>query len=265
MAKRNSYEHTTTAGFTPVSAPGVDVPRDALSSPTSDDLISAGLSFWPPGAAWGSPDAEALSLASVLARFTRVLMSPFEWLYARAWHLALESSTQTVSETLDSWEADHGLPERCFSSEPSASQRLAALRRKVNAAPVSTPEDFIRLAADFGFEIEIEEPCIFECGFSECGGYHTTGSPTEETYWSVRVKDAAITYFECGTSELGVDPLFSLGEAEQILCLLRQHAPAWTLPIMHPWIHLDYLMTEDGTPIIDEYGNQILVTIEPEV
>jgi len=263
MGKRNSHEHTVTSGFVPLSTPSVDLPTDALSSPASDDLISAGLSFWPAGAAWGSPDGEAVSLASVLARFTRVLLSPFEWLYARGWRLALESSVQSVSETLDSWEADYGLPERCFSGEQSAAQRLTALRRKVSAAPVSTPEDFVRIAADFGFEIEIEEPCIFECGFSECGSYHPTGAPAEETYWIVRVKGAAIGYFEIGAGQLGEDPLFSLGEAEQILCMLRQLAPAWTLPILQPWIYLDYLMTEDGTPIIDEYGNQILVTVDP--
>jgi hypothetical protein len=64
-------------------------------------------------------------------------------------------------------------------------------------------------------------------------------------------------------SQVGKDRLFSLGEAEQILCLLRRHAPGWTLPILQPWIYLDYLMAEDGTPFIDEYGNQILVTIDP--
>ncbi|WP_242220088.1 putative phage tail protein [Shinella zoogloeoides] len=263
MARRNSYEHTVTAGFTPVSIPVLDVPTDALSAPSNDDLISSGISFWPTGAAWGSPDGEAVSLRSVFARFTRVLLSPFEWLYARSWRLALESSAQTLSETLDGWEADYGLPERCFLGEQSATQRLTALRRKVNATPISVPEDFVRLASDLGFEIEIEEPCIFECGFSECGSYHPVGSPTEETYWIVRVKGASISYFEIGTSQAGEDRLFALGEAEQILCLLRQHAPGWALPILQPWIYLDYLTTEDGTPIIDEYGNQILVTIDP--
>ncbi|MGV2049008.1 hypothetical protein ACQZ48_02870 [Agrobacterium sp. 22-209-1] len=197
----------------------------------------------------------------MIARFTRVLLAPFAFIYARAWQLVGEASTQTVNETIDEWEADYGLPERCFTGEQSTTQRLTALRRKVAGEPLNHPEDFVRVAADFGFEIELEEPCIFECGFSECGGFHEVGSAMEEAYVVVRVKDTAITYFEIGTSECGFDPLFSLGTAEQIICFLRQELPAWTIPIPSPWIYLAELMTEDNEVILDEFGNSILVTL----
>lgn len=258
MARRNSYGHTTTSGFAPVSAPGVEVPRDALSSPGSDDLISAGLSFWPAGAAWGSPDGAALSLSSALARFTRVLMSPFEWLYVRAWQLALEANTRTVTELLTEWEEEYGLPERCFGEEQSTVQRLAALRRKVNASPLAHPEDFVRVAAQFGFEIEIEESCLYECGFSECGGAHEVGAVSEEAFIIVRVRGSAITYFEVDTSECGFDPLFVAGGFEEILCFLRQELPGWVIAIPEEWLPFAGWVSDDGTQIVTETRSRIL-------
>ncbi len=261
MSRKNSWQHTLTDSFTPKMSSSVTVPQDALSAPHSDGLISAGLSFWPPGAAWGSPDGQAVSLSSNLARFTRVLISPFEWLYARAFRLALEANTQTVLELLPDWEKDHGLPEACFTGEQSTSQRLTALRRKVMAEPLSHPEDFVRVAADFGFTIEIEEPCIFECGFSECGGFHETGSSAQEAFVVVRVRDSAEVFFEIGASECGVDRLYDLVGASDVLCFLRQELPGWVLAVPETWITLAPWVNEAGNPIIDQYGNPILFRV----
>lgn len=258
---RSSYRHTLTTGFTPRVQTVLTLPDDALSQPDNDDLISAALTFLPTGPAWGSPDGEAVSLDSWLGRFTRVLTAPFVFLYARAWQLVRESSAQTVSETLDDWEKDYGLPERCFTGEQSIPQRLAALRRKVASEPLNHPEDFIRVAADFGFEIEIEEPCMFECGFSECGGEHECGDVAQEVHVIVRVRDAAISYFECGTSECGLDPLFSLEGAEQILCFLRQELPGWVVAVPEEWITYVPWVDGEGHPIIDGYGNPILFRV----
>ncbi|MBX5112678.1 putative phage tail protein [Rhizobium lentis] len=262
MARSSAFNTITrepTAAFGTVS---VAAPFDALAAPTNDDLISSALTMLPQGTAWGTPDGEAMPLTHVLARFVRVLVDGFVWLYARAFGLTREAISQNASELLPEWESDYGLPEPCFIGEMTTAQRLVALGRKVRADAINTPGDFVRLALDYGFEIEIEEPTIFECGFSECAGMHTVGSYIEETYWIVRVRGAGITYFECGVSECGYDPLFSLGAAEEILCLLRKMAPAWTLPVLAPWIYLDTLVTEDGTPIVDEYGNELLVTLD---
>ena len=258
---RSSHSHTLTNSYTVVEQPAVSLAGDALSQPANDNLVSGALAMWPTGAAWGSPDGEAVQVDTLLGRFTRVLVDLFAWLYARSWQLVQESSAQTVSETLEEWEADYGLPEACFTGERSRVQRITALQRKVAAEPVNHPEDFIRLAAEYGFTIEIEEPCIAECGFSECGGKHECGSYLDETYIVVRVKDAAIDYFECGVSEVSVDPLFSLGEAEQILCMIRKLAPGWVTVVADDWITLAVLVTEAGNPIIDEYGNRLLVRV----
>lgn len=261
MSRKNSWQHTVTNSFTPKASSSVTVPTDALSAPDSDSLISAGLAFWPPGAAWGSPDGQAVSSSSNLAKFTRLLLSPFEWLYARAFRLALEANTQTVSELLPDWEKDHELPEACFTGEQTATQRLVALRRKVMAEPLSHPEDFVRVAANFGFEIEIEEPNLFECGESECGGRHEAGAASEEAYLIVRVKDSAETFFEIGASELSVDRLYDVVGSSDVLCFLRQELPGWVVAVPEAWINLAYWVTEEPAYIVDEYGNRLLFRI----
>lgn len=261
MSKRDSFQHTLTSSFTPKAVQSVTVPTDALAAPDSDRLISAGLAFWPPGAAWGSPDGQAVSLSTNLAKFTRVLLSPFEWLYARAFRLALEANTQTVSELLPDWERDHGLPERCFTGEQTASQRLTALRRKVMGEPLAHPEDFVRVAADFGFTIELEEPNIFECAGSECGGYHENGAAAEETIVVVRVKGSAESFFECGISECGYDRLYDVAGSSDVLCFLRQELPGWVVAVPEAWITLAPWVTDEGNPVIDQYGNRILLRV----
>jgi len=259
---RSPWHHTITRGYTvEVIAPSA-VPWDALSAPSNDDLVTAAQTLWPTGAAWGTPDGEAMSPGSMLGRLTRVLVDDFARLYARAYRLTLEASPSGAADLLDDWEQDYGLPDGCFPGDQTTTQRLAALARKVRGTAVSHPEDFIRVAAELGFEIEIEEPAIFECGFSECGGRHETGDVREECYWIVRVRDAAVSYFECGVSECGHDPLFDLGVAEQILCLLRSLAPAWTLPVLQPWINYGVLGDGAGNAISDGYGNPILILLD---
>lgn len=210
-------------------------PDDPLAEPDSDALIDAAVTMWPPGDAWGTPDGLALSLDSVLARLTRVLIDPFVTLYRRAWQLASEATVEGVSELLPEWERDYGLPGPCAGESQTTGERLAALAAKVMSARVITPEEFVLLALQYGFEVAIEEPCIFECGFSEVGGEHELGAAQDEVYFVVRVRDLRIDYFTLGESELGRDPLFSLGNSALLLCIIREIAPAWTIPVLGPW------------------------------
>jgi len=242
-------------------------PFDSLSNPTNDDLIGAALTFWPPGAAFGSPDGQAVSLSSVIAKLTRILLSPFEVLYERAYRLTMESSVFGVDALLPEWETEYGLPDNCMKGETTVTERLRALEAKVAGIAVITPGDFIRVAASYGFEIAIEEPAIFECGFSECGGQHTVGSPREEVYWIVHVANLAIDYFRAGESECGYDPLFSIGDAERLLCILRQLSPAWTIPVLalealyppfdppegEEWIYVEDTYPREYITVDDEY------------
>ncbi|MBD9445751.1 MULTISPECIES: putative phage tail protein [unclassified Rhizobium] len=259
---RNSYQSVvTTVGASPAGVMALPDPYDALASPENDDLLGASLSMWPTGAAWGTPDGQAMSLSSTLAGLTRVMVDGFVWLYGRAWQLARQATMSGVSETLPEWERDYGLPESCFVGTQTTAQRLQALARKVSGIPTLNPAEFVTLAADYGFTIEIEEPALFRCGFSECASGQHVGGYTDETFWIVRVPGQGISYFEAGAGRCGDDLLFSLGETAELLCLLRKYAPAWSLPVLGEWVETAPLVDENGTPLTDEYGNEILITL----
>ncbi|SMD18419.1 putative phage tail protein [Rhizobium sp. RU36D] len=222
-----------TVASAPDGVTTVAVPWDVLANPGNDDLLSPALAAWPQGPAWGTPDGEAMPQTHGLARLTRVIVDTFQVLYAKAYQLIRESSVSGVSLLLPEWERDFGLPDKCVGSSGSVEERIRALEAKVAAGVVATGGDFIRLAASYGFVIDIEEPAIFECGFSECGGEHTVGDARQETYWIVRVTDLAVDYFLAGEGECGFTPLFSYGEAERLICLLQKYAPGWTTPVLY--------------------------------
>lgn len=210
----------------------VSTPYDVLADPDVERLLPSALNFWPRGAAFGSPDGVAIDAGSNWAKLMRVLLSPFIDLYRRAFALALEVSPATLDQTLEDWETEYGLPDDCVGGVQTRAERIAAVAAKVNAAPLITPGDFVRLALEYGFVVEIEEPAVFECGFSECGGEHATGAWRQEIYWIVRVGELAVFYFRTGEGECGADPLFSYGDAERLLCIFMRLSPAWTIPIL---------------------------------
>ncbi|MDB5582843.1 MAG: hypothetical protein JWR80_8019 [Bradyrhizobium sp.] len=269
---RNPARHTfTIQPADDASRRAVAIPYDALANPDNDGLIGAALTLWPQGAAWGTPDGAAMEPGSLLARLTRVLLDPFIWLYRRAYLLAREATVSGVNELLADWEAEYGLPDDCEIDDQSIAERLRSLSAKVMSARLITPGEFVRLGRSYGFEIAIDEPDMFECGFSECGGAHETGSAYEEVYFIVRVRDLQVTYFLCGEGELGDDPLFEFGASQKLLCLIRQAAPAWTIPVLGDWRY-DGEAGETSDPFVFggsgmqiTYGNKPLEATENEV
>lgn len=220
------YEPSTDPGETMPPSPG-----DALSDPSVEDLLPGGLALWPRGAAWGSPDGMAPPTISNLAGLTRVLLGPFTALYARLWRLTLESRALTLVDSLADWEADYGLPNKCSVASATTASRRQALLTRVRSNATITPQDFIRLAHEEGFDIAIEEPAVFECGFSECGGDHTVGDRRQEVYWIVHVYGLAVDYFIIGESELGFDRLFQIADVDRLQCLFSELFPGWTQPV----------------------------------
>lgn len=228
-------------------------PWDALSRPTVEDLLPGGLALWPRGAAWGTPDGVALDDKSVLAGITRVLLAPFCDLYARAYRITEESRAVTLVDSLADWEADYGLPDADAPASTPTGRRRALLSRVSSIATI-TPQEFVRLAHLEGFTVAIEEPALFECGFSECGGAHTCGDLRQEVFWVVHVYDLAIDYFSCGESVCGEDPLFDGVAAEHLRRLFSRLAPGWSYPVfvIHDIVPLTLdglTLTLDGVPL----------------
>ena len=211
--------------------PAPPAPGDALTDPAVEDLLPGAMALYPRGPAWGTPDGQAPSLDTVLAGLMRVFLVPFADLYRRAWGLTGEPRAVTLVDSLSDWERDYGLPDACSPFDQSLAGRKAALLSKVRSTATITPQDFVQLARQAGYRIEIEEPASFECGFSECGGEHTPGDDLQHVYWIVHVYDLAVDYFVIGESTLGEDRLFAVGDADGLECLFADIAPGWTMPV----------------------------------
>ncbi|MEM9734233.1 MAG: putative phage tail protein [Pseudomonadota bacterium] len=204
---------------------------DALSNPTVEALTVQNIGHLPVGAAWGTPDGSALPLTDFWASVVRGLSAPWAYLYRRGYQMTLEMRLLTLNETLPDWEADFGLPDDCGPLPEGISARITALVAKVRNAGVITPTDYITVANDLGYTVEIEEVYSFECGFSQCGGDHETGDVQQEAFWIVHVIGLAVSYFRAAESEVSVDPLFSLPGIDPLRCQFEKLAPGWTLPV----------------------------------
>lgn len=241
--------------------PDVD-PRDALSAPTVEGLLFSGLSLWPRGSAWGTPDGEAPSTVSKIAGLTRVLLSPFVSLYASAWRLTEESRSAALVDSLEEWETDFGLPPECAGDSQTGDQRLATLKARVARLATITPADVVRLAARLGYVVAIEEPDAFLCGESACLGLGELSNVALESQWVVLVRDAPFTQFETGISEAGADRLldFDHGTLE---CEIRRISPAWTIVVFNYAEQPigPYLVTETGARIVTETGKAIVLPV----
>lgn len=244
-------------------SPDIDA-RDALSEPEVETLLSAGLSLWPRGAAWGAPGDEAPGDGTVLAGLTRALLSPFADLYARAWRLTAESRASTIIESLEDWERDWGLPDPCTAGETDPERRLAYLRVKVAGLATVTPSDFVRLAARLGYVVAIEEPEAFRAGEGSCLDLGEPSDTGLDQQWVVHVHDVPVSQFEAGIGETGIDRLLDF-DAGALECAVRRSAPGWTYPIF------DYgamplglaLTTEDGTILVTETGLRLIAPVMP--
>ncbi|ORE91010.1 putative phage tail protein [Aurantimonas sp. 22II-16-19i] len=199
---------------------------DALSDPDVEDLLPSALSLWPKGAAWGSPDGQAIDEGSNWARLTRALLAPVAELYRLAFEESKEWFVLSLRERLVDWEREYGLPSDCARPNQSYETRFYTLLNKVRSTGTITPQDFVRLAHFAGFRIKIEERFAFRCGFSRCGGEHFLGGYDQEAYWVVHVYDLRREYFRVGKSRVGRDPLFEVVGMQELICLFEAVEPA---------------------------------------
>ncbi|WP_052161061.1 putative phage tail protein [Hoeflea sp. BAL378] len=237
-------------------------PRDVLSAPLVESLLFSGLSLWPRGSAWGTPDGEAPSTVSRIAGLTRALLSPFVELYAKAWRLTEESRSASLVDSLEDWERDFGLPENCSSEGQTLDARLAILRARVARLATITPADVIRLAARLGYVVAIEEPDAFLAGESTCLGLGELSAAGLERQWVVLVRYAPFTQFETGIGEAGIDRL--LGFDHDVLeCEIRRISPGWTTVIFNYAEQpiASFLVTETGARIVTENGHPLIMRL----
>ena len=202
---------------------------DILSDPADETAAGFLTALLPKGAAWGTPDNQALDPGSVLAGFWRAIGSAFGDVYRALFGVVLESTATTLVNSLDDWELEYGLPDPCLGPDATIDERMRSLLRKVRSGGTVTPADFIQLAADAGYSITIEEPTPFRMGASAMGGSEALGGGYPSEYvWVVKVPGVSVTPFRMGVGRMGATPLGKLGLPDDLVCLFNALKPAWT-------------------------------------
>lgn len=187
----------------------------------------------PSGQAWNrEPDSNLTVTLSIMA-------SEFSKIHSRADDLINEADPRSTSEMLEDWESVAGLPDTCTGAEDTIQERRHALTNKITSQGGQSRAYFLGIAENLGYDITIEEFRPFVCGLSECGlgqlsegQFITTYGITDQEdirfNWKVAVLGPRVTWFQCGASECGKDPLAKISFAADLECVFRQKAPAHT-------------------------------------
>lgn len=152
------------------------------------------------------------------------LMPLWTRLQARLNQLIGEIFPCTTGELLPEWEATLGLPDPCTGPVSMQSQRVAAVCSKFAARGGQSRDYFIRVAAELGFEIRIEEYSPFYASQNKAG------DPVYDEKWAYAWKVVShsmpVIYFHAGISTAG-DPLAWWGN-KLLECVIEALKPAHT-------------------------------------
>lgn len=210
---------------------------------------------WPRGSDCGSPD-------TVLERVCRGLSDYWGFVDGRAADLLVrESDPRTTIELLPDWERAWGLPDPCFISGQSISERQRILVLWMTWLGAQSRDYLTAVAKLVGYDIQIEEYAPFQVGISRCGDTKEAdkeaggdgtkprweiGPPEMRFYWSTNATAPSLTWFRAGASEVGADPHLRIGIDEEIHCLLNRWKPAHTQIVFRT----DYSQLDEmsGTP-----------------
>lgn len=168
----------------------------------------------PPGVVWPRDPgtAQDVVLSDLAQEFARV--------DARIGDLIRESRPLEALELLADWEREAGLPDDCTPEGATVQERRALVRARMTLSRDDSKQFYLRLAAELGYEIDIEEFTLFRPGASKCG--HVLGGGTDSRFqWRVTVLGTKIIKFMCGVSKCG-HSLGLIRRAEELECLFRR-------------------------------------------
>ncbi|KAB7624312.1 YmfQ family protein [Alkalilimnicola sp. S0819] len=196
-------------------------------SRTADQCLAELQALLPPG------QALPRELEAVFTRLLAALADENARLYDRAAALIGESDPRYTLELLADWERVLGLPDPCSGDDQTIQERRGSVVAKLLYEGGLSRQFFIDLAAALGYGIEIVEYSPFVCGISQCGVDQL--NPAEMRFvWRARLSEPRTTYFRCGESELGTDPLLKIDRADDLECLFKRRKPA------HTTVFVDY-------------------------
>lgn len=174
----------------------------------------------PIGKAW--PREEGANLSSLMQGGAEELARCHQRFDA----LLDEADPRTTLELLPDWERHAGLPDTCSRPGETIRQRREALVTKLTAVLGQSLPFFQELAARLRANVVISEYRPFTCGLSHLGNDLLNGPATCRFYWHVQVTEPRVTWFACGLSQCGTDPLARIDYAEELECWLNRLASA---------------------------------------
>ena len=134
-----------------------------------------------------------------------------------------ELDPRYTHELLSDWEAFAGLPDPCAVGLASTLQtRRADLVSKLTTPGGQTPAFYIALATAMGYTIQIVNYVPFVCGMGQCGvtPLMSYGHQVRD-YWTIKILGPRVTYFRCGESECGIDPITKIDIAQDLECRIN--------------------------------------------
>ena len=175
--------------------------------------------LFPDGDAWRALREEP---ASVMFRFVDAQSVLFSNISCILLELRKEFFPSTITELLDRWESDYGLPDGCF-NPIGIDARLKYLINLILNGTGATKVFFIQAAANLGLTVEIQEYDPFRLGDLLGKNFSFTSGPFE---WIINIVSSSPYFFRLGDT-LGTP--FQYNQDEEILeCFLDKAAPKHT-------------------------------------
>jgi len=181
-------------------------------------------------------DAWSCEPASILQKLVAGLAAIWADIHSRAFVLLkIESHPGRSIELLRDWEKETGLPDNCFPETLTIAERQLAVVARLTFQGGASRVYFLTLAQLLGYSgITIKEYSPFMCGLSGCGEVAwEIGHPTIRFYWKVKVPNARLTWFRCGSGggQCGQDPMLNIVRAVGLECVFNRWKPAHTIVI----------------------------------
>jgi len=158
-------------------------------------------------------------------RLTQARAGAFSRIDGRAASLHEEADPRTTLELLPDWERVTAMPDPCVIGEQTVSERQDAVVRVLTGTGGASRPYFIGLAADLGYDIEVEDYTA-----------HTVGSDVGEPMrsidwrwaWAIRAAEETVRAL---TVNSGVNEALASWGNERLECVFERLAPAHSILI----------------------------------
>ncbi|MCY0854350.1 YmfQ family protein [Cupriavidus sp. D39] len=220
-----------------------------MSAPnySAADYLAAMQALMPRGRVWPR-DADSTQ-SKVLAGLVQIYARN----NARASGLLIDAFPVTTVELLPEWELTLGLPDPCAGVSPTIQVRRNQVVAKLASSGGQSVAYFIGLAANLGYDAQVENHAPFRCGQSRAG--QPVGSPDWFFAWSLHAPSASVIRFRAGQSAAG-EALGSWGNAV-LECEIRAVAPAHSIVLFAYDLPIP-VVTYLGAPVVDGSGAPVV-------